>query len=178
MMRPATTHERLEELGRRIDALATRTQAETEQTRLGSQDRVAALRKAQAAARATVHDAAASAEEAMLQLDARVTIAERSAATDSAEDLATFVDTATEELRGWDVYLERWQVKVATTAGDDRDQAEEVIRQLRQHRNALGAGVAELTCTSGNAWRKTREQLRSARDELEVGAAALEGSRV
>jgi hypothetical protein len=89
MMRPATTHERLEELGRRIDALVTRTQAETEQTRLGSQDRVAALRKAQAAARATVHDAAASAEEAMLQLDARVTIAERSAATDIAEDLAT-----------------------------------------------------------------------------------------
>jgi hypothetical protein len=176
MPHATTTEERLEELGRRIDVLAARTQAGTVSTRVGIQRRVAALRKGRAAARAAVLDAAARVEESMMQLEARVTIAERSAAADIAEDVGTFVETVTEELHGWDVYLERLQVKVATTAGDGRDRAEEAIRELRRHWNALRTRLAGLTSTSGEVWRDVREQLQAARDELELRAAEVEAT--
>ncbi len=174
MALPATTEARLEELGRRIDILAASTQGKTEETRLGIQRRVAVLRKRQAAARVAVHDAAASVEQSMLQLATRVDIAEQSAAADMAEDVGTFIAAVTEELHGWDVYLERLQVKAATAAGNGREPAEDAIRELRRHRNALGARLAEVTSTSGEAWREVREHVRAARGELESRGAEVE----
>ncbi len=109
-----------------------------------------------------------------MQLDARVTIAEHAATANVAEDVGTFIGAVAEELRSWDVYLERLQVKVATTAGDGREEAEGAIRELRRHRNALGARLAELTACSAEAWREVSEHVRAARDELESRAAAVE----
>ena len=80
-----------------------------------------------------------------------------------------------EELYSWDVYLERLQVKVATTAGDRRDQAEGAIRQLRRQRNTLGAGMAEVASTSGE-WYEVREHVKHARNELESRAAEVEAT--
>ena len=70
----------------------------------------------EASARAAVRAAAANIEENLLQLETRVTIAERAAAADLAEDMNRFLGAATEELRSWDMYLKR-QVKIATSAG-------------------------------------------------------------
>lgn len=170
----ATTEARLDELGRRIDVLAASRHSGTEETRLAIQRRVAALRKGEASARAAAHDAVASVEESVLQLDARVNIAEQTAAAESAEDIGTFVGAVTEELHGWDVCLERLQVEVATTAGDGREQAERAIRELRRHRNALAALLDEVTWTSGEAWREVRGRVRAARDKLESQAAEVE----
>lgn len=165
--------EQLEELGRRIDVLAAR---QTGETGTGIQRRVAQLRKLKASARAAAHEAAASIEENVLAVEIRVKIAEQAAAVELAADKDEFLDALVEELGSWDVYLERLQVKVATRAGDHRDQAEGAIRQLRRHRNTLGAGVAEVASTSGEAWYKVREHVKAARDELESRAAEVEAT--
>jgi hypothetical protein len=144
------------------------------QARPAIQRRVAALRDREASARAAVRNAAASVEESMLQLATRVNIAEHSAAADMAEDMDTFLAAVIEELRSWDVYLERLQVKVATTAGSGREQAEGAIGVLRRYRNVLGAHVGEVASSSGEAWREVREDVRATRDELESRAAKLE----
>ena len=164
---------RLEELGRRIDVLAARQTAETG---IGIQRRIAELRKLKASARAATHAAVACIEENVLGVEIRVEIAEQAAAVELAEDKEEFLDALVEELHSWDVYLERLQVKVATTAADRRDQAEGAIRQLRRHRNALGAGMAEVASTSGEAWYEVREHVKVARTELESRAAELEAT--
>lgn len=164
--------EQLEELGRRIDMLAARQTAETG---IGIQRRIAQLRKLKASARAAAHDAAASIEESVLGVEIRVKIAEQAAAVELAESKDEFLAALVEELDTWDVYLERLQVKVATTAGDRRDQAEGAIRQLRRHRNTLGAGMAEVASTSGK-WYEVREHVKATRDELESRAAEVEAT--
>jgi hypothetical protein len=54
------------------------------------------------------------------------------------------VDAVEAELLRWDVYLERLQVKAATTAGSTREQVEAAISELRRHRNALGERLGEV----------------------------------
>ena len=169
---PASAEERLKELGRRIDLLDASMQAA--QPRLGIERRVAALRKGEASARAAMRDAAASIEGTMLHLGTRVNLAEHSAAADTAEDIVTFVAAITEELRSWDLYLERLQVKAATAAGSGRDQAEETISELRRYRNAFRRHVVQAASPSGEGWREVREHVQAARDELDARSAEME----
>ena len=173
MAPPAMAEEQLKELGRRIDGLAARQTAET-----GTwiQRRIAELRRLKASARAAAHDAAASIEENVLGVEVRVKIAEQTAAVELAQDKDEVLDALVEELGSWDVRLERLQVKVATTAGDGRDQADVAIRQLRRHRNTLGASMAEVTSNSGEAWYEVREHVKAARNELESRAAEVEAT--
>jgi hypothetical protein len=164
--------EQLEELGRRIDVLAAR---QTAGTGIAIQRRIAQLRKLKASARAAAHDTAANIEENVLGVEIRVKIAEQAAAVELAADKNEFLDALGAELGSWDVYLERLQVKVATTAGDRRDQAEGAIRQLRHHRNTLGARMAEAASASGE-WYEVRDHVEAARDELESRAAEVEAT--
>ncbi|MBV9050373.1 MAG: hypothetical protein JOY58_19045 [Solirubrobacterales bacterium] len=170
------TEERLNELGRRIDALDASAEAGTQQADRVRQRRVAGLRTREASARAALLAAAASIEENLLQLETRVTIAERAAAADLAEDMNRFLGAATEELRSWDVYLERLQVKIAMTAGIAREESECAIGELRRHRNKLDARVREAPSTSVEAWSDARERVQAARDELESRAAEVEAT--
>ncbi|MBV8991732.1 MAG: hypothetical protein JO372_24505 [Solirubrobacterales bacterium] len=105
-----------------------------------------------------------------------MTIAERAAAADLAEDMNRFLGAATEELRSWDVYLERLQVKIATTAGIAREKSERAIGELRRHRNKLDARVREGPLTSVEEWSDARERVQAARDELESRAAEVEAT--
>ena len=169
----ATADEQLDQLGHRINLLAAR---KAQETGVGLQRRIAELRSLAVSARAAAHDAAARIEENVLRVEIRVKIAEQAAAAELAEGKDEFVNALVEELKGWDVYLERLQVKVATTAGERRDQAEGAIRQLRRHRNTLGAGMAGVTSTSGDAWYEVREHVNGARNELESRAAEVEAT--
>jgi hypothetical protein len=173
MAPPARAEEQLAELGRRIDVLAARQTAETG---IGIQRRIAQLRSLKASARAAAHAAAASIEENVLGVEIRVKIAEHAAAVELAKHKDEFLDALVAELNSWDFYLERLQVKVATTAGDRRDQAEGAIRQLRRHRNTLSAGMAEVASTPGQAWHEVRERVNAARNELESRAAEVEAT--
>ena len=132
------------------------------------------MRTREASARAALLAAAASIEENLLQLETRVTIAERAAAADLAEDMNRFLGAATEELRSWDVYLERLQVKIAMTAGIAREESECAIGELRRQRNKLDARVRE--GPSVEAWSDARERVQAARDELESRAAEVEAT--
>jgi DNA-binding ferritin-like protein (Dps family) len=170
----ATSEEQLEDLRRRIEQLALIAKAAATGTELGR--RISELQTLEASTRAAAHSAAARIEENVLDLDTRCKIAEQAVAAELSEDKGEFVRALMRELQGWDMYLERLQVKVATTAGDRRDQAEGAIRQLRRHRNMLGAGMAEVASTSGEGWYEVRKHVKAARDELESRAAEVEAT--
>jgi Amino acid kinase family len=150
MPTPAT-EERLAEIGRRIEHLETRAQAATPEAKIVAKRRVDALWKQQASARAAVRETAAGIEEELSQPGTRVDIAEQSAVADVTKDRRTFVDAVEAELLRWDVYLERLQVKAATTAGNTREQAEAAISELRRHWNALGERLGEVRSGGGGS---------------------------
>jgi hypothetical protein len=122
------------------------------------------------------HDAVAGVDQAILRLETRVNLAEHAAAADLAEDVDDFLAAVMAELESWDVYLERLQVRVATTAGDGRGEAERAIAELRGYRNTAAAHLRGLTSTPGEAWREVREQIRPVRTELESRAATVEAT--
>jgi hypothetical protein len=170
----ANSEEQLEVLRRRIEQLALIAKAAATETELGR--RISELRKLETSTRAAAHSAAARIEETVLDLDTRCKIAEQAVAAELSDAKGAFVRALRNELQGWDVYLERLQVKVASTELDDRDDTEEAIRELRRHRNALGARVAETKSSSGDAWRELKESANAARHELESKAAELEAA--
>jgi hypothetical protein len=172
----ATPEDQLQELGRRIDLLAARVPPRGDETGRGIRGRIAELQKLEASALAAAHTAAASLEENMLELEMRVNMAEQALGEDLAEDQDEFLGALMAELHSWDLYLERLQVKVATKAGDCRDDGEGAIRELRRHRNTLGGHLAEVTSGPATAWRQVRQQVRVARHELESRVAAVEAA--
>jgi hypothetical protein len=90
--------------------------------------------------------------------------------------VAAFAAAIAEELRSWDIYLERLQVTAAVRAGAGRVQAEDSINELRRCRIALGARVHELLASSGEAWHESREHVQAVRDAFESRAAELEAA--
>ena len=170
----ATSEEQLEDLRRRIEQLALIAKAAATETELGR--RIFELRTLEASTRAAAHSAAARIEENVLDLDTRCKIAEQAAAAELSEDKGEFVRALRRELQGWNVYLERLQVKVASTELDHRDDAERAIRELRRHRNALAVRVTETESSSGDAWHELKEDGHAARHELESKAAELEAA--
>jgi hypothetical protein len=165
--------ERLVEIGRRADRLHASTQSGTPEAKIGTQRRADALRKEEALTRTAVREAAAGIKEELGQLDTRVDTAGRSAAADVAQDTRMFVAAVEAELHTWDAYLERQQVKAATTAGRAREQAEAAISELRRRRNAVGERLREVRSASAEAGSEARKSLEVARDEFERTAAEV-----
>jgi hypothetical protein len=94
----------------------------------------------------------------------------QSATADLAQDRGTFLETVATELRNWDMYLERLQVRAAGRAGSAREQAEARISELRGRRNALSQRLGEVHSATEEGW--TRVQ--AARDDLERSAAEVQ----
>jgi hypothetical protein len=94
----------------------------------------------------------------------------QSAAADFAQDCGAFLETVATELRNWDIYLERLQVRAAGRAGGARAQAEARISELRGQRNVLSQCLGELHSATEEGW--TRVQ--AARDDLERSAAEVQ----
>jgi chromosome segregation ATPase len=86
----------------------------------------------------------------------------------------TRIEARQAELYRWDAYLERLQVKAATTAGSARQQAEAAISELRRQRNALGERLREVTSASVDGGSERQQSVEGARDELARRAAELE----
>jgi hypothetical protein len=112
-------------------------------------------------------------EDEQGRIGPRGNIVEPSAAAGAAEERSTFVGTIEAQLRGWDTYLERLQVKAATTGGTERDQAEAAISALRRHRNELAERLSEVRSASAEAWSEGKKSVEAARDVLEQSAAEL-----
>ena len=86
-----------------------------------------------------------------------------SATADLAEESRTFLETIATELRNWEMYLERLQVRAAARAGTAREQAEAKISQLRGQRNELSQRLGEVA----SATEEGRTRVQEARDDLE-----------
>ena len=86
-----------------------------------------------------------------------------SATADLAEESRTFLETVATELRNWEKYLERLQVRAAARAGTAREQAEAKISQLRGQRNELSQRLGEVA----SATEEGRTRVQEARDDLE-----------
>ena len=99
-----------------------------------------------------------------------VDAAGQSTTADLAQDSRTFLETVATELRNWDMYLERLQVRAAVRAGSAREQAEAKISQLRGQRNELSQRLGEVHSATEEGW--TRVQ--AARDDLERSAAEVQ----
>ena len=89
----------------------------------------------------------------------------------------TRIEARPAELYRWDAYLDRLQVKAATTAGSAREQAEAAITEFRRHRNALGERLHEATSAPADAGSEAGKAVEAARDELARTAAEL-GARL
>jgi hypothetical protein len=168
-----TTDELLAEIGRRIDRLDGDAHAAAERERT-VQQRIAMLRRDEARTRAAVEEAVASIEHNVRDLDVRVDLAERSSAADLAEDLDAFLDAVVGELRAWDVYLERRQVRAAMSGAPDRERAEAAITELRRCWNRVRQRLGEVRSASEEARHEGRRRVQDARDEFEGRAAELE----
>ena len=86
-----------------------------------------------------------------------------SATADLAEDSRTFLETVATELRNWEKYLERLQVRAAARAGTAREQAEAEISRLRGQRNKLSQRLGEVPSATEEGCTRVQE----ARDDLE-----------
>ena len=94
----------------------------------------------------------------------------QSTTADLAQDRGTFLETVATELRNWDMYLERLQVRAAGRAGGAREQAEARISELRGRRNALSQCLGELHSATAEGWTR----VRAARADLERSAAEVQ----
>jgi hypothetical protein len=148
----ATKEERLAAIGRRIDAL---------------QAHLDALREQEASVRSAATHAPGEVEGKLVQLRARLAVAENSLAADLAADRSAFAAAVDSELRGLDAYLERLQTQAATQSGESREHAEAAIGDLRKRRVALAERIARVTQSSGDAWQQHKQDIAAARAELE-----------
>ena len=80
---------------------------------------------------------------------------------------------AEEELHDWDVYLERLQLRAAATGGNDRQEAEDKISELRGRRNLLNQRLGEVS-SAHTELRESRQRVQAARDDLERRAALVQ----
>jgi hypothetical protein len=99
-----------------------------------------------------------------------VDAAGQSATADLAQDSRTFLETVATELRNWNMYLERLQVRAAARAGSAREQAEARISELRGRRNALSQRLGEVHSATEQGWAR----VQAARVDLERSAAEVQ----
>ena len=158
MTNTATKEERLAAIGRRIEML---------------QAHLDALREEEASARSG--HAPEEAEGKLVQLKTRLAVAENSLAADLADDSAKFAAAVESELRSLDAYLERLQTQAAAQTGESRGQAEAEISDLRKRRVALAEHVDRVMRASGAAWQQRKQDLATARAELEQRADEIAG---
>lgn len=160
-----TTEERLEQIHRRIDRLQAFAQMD-DAARSRFEGHLEALRREEASAAAALRSAPESSEQQLGQLRTRLAVAEHALIADVADEWPAFTVAVEDELRSWDVYLERLQATAAEEATTGREQAEGAIADLRAQRLAVAASLAQAEEQVENAWREQRDRLGAARDEL------------
>ena len=132
-----------------------------------------ALHHEEASVLAAARRAPDEVEEKLGQLTTRLAVAENSLAADVSDEWTTFAAAVGDELRSWDTYLERLQATAAANAGHARERAEAAIADVRTQRIAVYDRLAQARESVAGAWHEQRNDVSSARDELEHKAAEL-----
>src|SRR6478672_3192063 len=133
-MSTTTIEDQLTELRRRADRLQALAGEIPEYT--GIWRHVHAVRGQEAVLDAA-RETPGAYDEKLGQLTTRLAVAERSVAADLSDDWVTFAEAVEEELRSWDIHLERLQATAATRPWKARKKAEAAIADLRNHRLAV-----------------------------------------
>jgi DNA repair exonuclease SbcCD ATPase subunit len=170
-MSTTTIEDQLTELRRRADRLQGLAAEIAESTRI--QRHVHAVRRQEAAVLTAVRETPDVVDEKLGQLKTRLAVAERSLAADLSDDWATFAEAVEEELRSWDIHLERLQATAATLPWKARDRAEAAIGELRNHRLAVDRRLDAARAAALEVWHEQRMHVETARDELEREADEL-----
>lgn len=157
----------LAEIGFRIDRMQARAEAGADRGALPRIRRhLDALQRDEASVRVAARTAPDEVPERLAQLKARLDVAEHSLTADLSDDWTTFAAAVEEELRNWDIYLERLQTSVAKTAWKAREEAEAAIAEVRSHRIAVEERLAQALDGDGDGGREQRTRVTAARDEL------------
>jgi hypothetical protein len=171
-MSTTTIEDQLAEIRRRIARLQVLAQAGLVAERARIQRHLDALHQEEASVLAAVHGPD-EVEEKLGQLRTRLAVAENSLAADVSNEWPTFAAAVEDELRSWDTYLERLQSTAVAKAGNARERAEAAIADIRTQRIAVYDRLAQARENVNGAWHEQRNQVSSARDELEQKADEL-----
>jgi hypothetical protein len=172
-MSTTTLEDQLAEVRRRIDRLQALAQVDAAAERLRIQRHLDALHQEEASIWAAARRGPDEAEEKLGQLRTRLAVAENSLAADVSDEWTTFAAAVEDELRSWDIYLERLQATAAAKAGNARERAEAAIADVRTQRIAVYDRLVQARENVDGAWHEQRNQVSSARDELERKADEL-----
>jgi hypothetical protein len=172
-MSTTTIEDQLAEVRRRIARLQVLAQTGLVAERARIQRHLDRLHQDEASVPAAVRGAADEVERKLGQLRTRLAVAENSLAADISEDWTTFAAAVEDELRSWDNYLERMQATAVAKAGNERERAEAAIADVRTQRIAVYDRLAQARENVNGAWHEQRNQVSSARDELEQKADEL-----
>lgn len=172
-MTTTTRKQRLEELGRHIEALEARVRAGGSERRHRMQRHIDALRRHEAHARAVTHEAGDEADGTLAQLEARLDVAGRSLAADAADGRRRYTMAVEEEIHSWDTYLERVQASAVARAGRARERAESAIREVRRQRLEVARRLQQLQAEPETGWRRQEICVTAARQRLERTADDL-----
>ena len=168
-MNTTTIDDQLADIRRRVDRLKADARAGASRT----WRHLEALDRAESAVHAALRtEASDEAEDRLIQLKARLDVAEHSLEADTTEDWAKFAQAVEAELHSWDTYLERLQTSVAARAWKAREQAEATIGDVRGRRIAVGERLAQAR-NSGGTSSAARKRVTAARNELDKRAAEL-----
>jgi hypothetical protein len=168
-----TMEERLGEMGRQIDELAAKASTASGEAKSHIERQIVALREQEASTRAAAQRAADGLEEKFEQFEARLRVAQSSAAADLAGNRQVFADAVDDELHKWDAYFERLQAQAALRAATTRDHAEVAISELRRRRNEIAAHLDDVRTASAEGWDEQKQRFAAARAELERKADEL-----
>jgi cellobiose-specific phosphotransferase system component IIA len=167
-----TIEDQFAEVRRRIARLQALAQAGLVAERARMQRHLDALHQEEASV-AAVRGSPDEVEQKLGQLRTRLAVAENSFTADVSDQWTTFATAVEDELRSWDIYLERLQATAVAKAGNAREQAEAAIADVRTQRIAVYDRLAQAHNDVNGAWEEQRNQVSSARDELERKADEL-----
>jgi chromosome segregation ATPase len=171
-MSTTTIEDQLAEVRRRVARLQVLSQTGLVADRARLQRHLDALRGEEASVLAAVRGDPGEAQEKLGQLRTRLAVAENSLAADVSGDWAAFAAAVEDELRTWDIYLERLQATAVAHAAA-REQAEAAIADVRNRRIAVYHRLAQARDEVTGAWQQQRNHVSAARDALEQKADEL-----
>ena len=172
-MSRTTSEDQLAQIRGRIGRLQALAQVDAAAGRSRIQRHLDALHHEEASVAAAVRSAPDEVEEKLGQLKTRLAVAERSVYADVSDEWTTYAAAVEDELRSWDVYLERLQATAAAKEGNARERAEAAIADVRAQRIAVYDRLAQARADVDGAWHEQRNHVGAARDELEQKADAL-----
>ena len=172
-MSTTTTDARLTGARRGVDRLRVIVDAGAAEIVPAIRRHLDALEREEASVRAAVLDAPDEVEPRIGLLSTRLDIAWASLTADVSDDWATFASAVEEELAGWEMYLERLQVNIASGPWDARTEAEAALADVRTRLIEVDARLEQARHAGPDGSQGERTRVTADRHALERQANEL-----